>query len=305
MNKELLVSILINNFNYGCFLENAIDSALGQTYENIEVVVVDDGSTDNSLDIIQSYGNQITSVIKKNGGQASAFNRGFAHSHGNIICFLDADDVFVNDKIEKIVHIFQEYKQVGWCFHPIKLVNSDLSDSSKHKPAVYTGKSGVYDIQANIHQGRLRGTLPFLGTATSGLCFSRSLLQQILPMPEEIRITSDDYLKYSAFGRSAGYVILEELALQRIHGDNAYTLRNDKKALRANIEMLTAYWLRQNTPPLARFSNTVFAGGLSKHQSIKEIDIERQKKADQYLSLVSLPERLEISLRALYCRIKY
>ncbi len=74
-----LVSILINNYNYGRFLSKAIDSALNQEYQNIEVIVVDDGSTDDSRKIIESYGERIKPVLKENGGQASAFNAGFSY----------------------------------------------------------------------------------------------------------------------------------------------------------------------------------------------------------------------------------
>src|SRR5271166_6653726 len=105
----LLVTILINNFNYGRFLRQAIDSALNQTYHNVEVIVVDDGSTDESRTIIGSYGNRIISVLKKNGGQASAFNAGIAASQGEIICMLDADDFFYPDKVERVI----PYSQPG------------------------------------------------------------------------------------------------------------------------------------------------------------------------------------------------
>src|SRR5207248_11792671 len=84
-----LVSILINNYNYGRFLRDAIDSALRQTYTNTEVIVVDDGSTDDSRQIIAGYGSRIVPVLKENGVQASAFNAGFAASKGQWICFLD------------------------------------------------------------------------------------------------------------------------------------------------------------------------------------------------------------------------
>ena len=79
------VSVIINNYNYGHFLGAAIDSALTQTYAPIEVVVVDDGSTDDSRNVIAGYGSRIRAVLKVNGGQASAFNAGFAASTGAVI----------------------------------------------------------------------------------------------------------------------------------------------------------------------------------------------------------------------------
>ena len=103
MTSRPLVTILINNYNYGRFLKDAIDSALNQTYRNLEVIVVDDGSTDDSREIIAAYGNKITSVLKENGGQASALNAGFAASRGEIICLLDSDDSFDPCKVERVV----------------------------------------------------------------------------------------------------------------------------------------------------------------------------------------------------------
>ena len=111
-----LVSILITSYNYDRYLGNAIDSALNQTFRNIEVVVVDDGSEDNSLDVIKSYGDRIVSVVKQNGGQASAFNAGFAKSKGEIICFLDSDDEFTPDKVDHVSKIFANNPHIGWCW---------------------------------------------------------------------------------------------------------------------------------------------------------------------------------------------
>jgi glycosyltransferase involved in cell wall biosynthesis len=92
MESNLLVSIIINNYNYDRFLAEAINSALNQTYPYTEVIVVDDGSTDNSRQIIAEYGDRIIPILQPNGKQASAFNNGFAHSKGEIIIFLDSDD---------------------------------------------------------------------------------------------------------------------------------------------------------------------------------------------------------------------
>jgi glycosyltransferase involved in cell wall biosynthesis len=77
----------ITNYNYAQFLREAIESALNQTYYPIEIIVVDDGSTDNSRAIISSYGTQLTAIFKENGGQAPAFNAGVAASNGNLYFF--------------------------------------------------------------------------------------------------------------------------------------------------------------------------------------------------------------------------
>ena len=95
MNKMPLVSIIINNYNYGRFLAAAIDSALTQSYAQTEVIVVDDGSTDDSHAILASYGARITPVLTANGGQASAFNAGFARGRGDIVIGQDRNLVAV------------------------------------------------------------------------------------------------------------------------------------------------------------------------------------------------------------------
>ncbi len=122
MSQNLLATIAINNYNYGEFLPEAIDSALNQTYPHKEVVVVDDGSTDNSLEIIAGYGDKIVPVLKENGGQASAFNAGFTASRGDVVFLLDADDLFLPNKVAEVMDKFEKYPEIGWCFHPQKLV---------------------------------------------------------------------------------------------------------------------------------------------------------------------------------------
>jgi len=90
---EPFVSIVIDNYNYRQYLGEAINSALDQTYRAVEVIVVDDGSTDQSREVICDYGDRVISIFKDNGGQASAMNIGFARSHGDFVIFLDADDM--------------------------------------------------------------------------------------------------------------------------------------------------------------------------------------------------------------------
>src|SRR5919198_2354777 len=101
-----VVSIIITNYNYGHFLGEAIESALAQTHGHVEVIVVDDGSTDNSRKIIRQYGDRILPVLKQNAGQASAFNVGFRRASGSAIIFLDADDVLDRDTAARVAAAF-------------------------------------------------------------------------------------------------------------------------------------------------------------------------------------------------------
>ncbi|MBH8555244.1 glycosyltransferase [Nostocaceae cyanobacterium CENA357] len=102
-----LVSIIIPCFNAEKWLAQAIDSCLKQTYSNIEIIVIDDGSTDNSLEIIKSYGNQVIwqSLLHKGGNFAR--NRGLDLSKGEYIQYLDADDYILPEKIERQVHFLE------------------------------------------------------------------------------------------------------------------------------------------------------------------------------------------------------
>ena len=86
------VSIIIDNYNYERFLASAVDSALRQTHPDVEVIVVDDGSRDDSLLLLQQYGAAITLIAKDNGGPGSAYNAGFERASGELVIFLDADD---------------------------------------------------------------------------------------------------------------------------------------------------------------------------------------------------------------------
>ena len=98
------VSIVIVNYNYAQFLRQAIDSALAQTYSRTEVIVIDDGSTDDSPGIISSYGDRIVAVLKENAGQSSCYSRGLAVSSGDLVLYLDSDDYLHPDCLSEVVN---------------------------------------------------------------------------------------------------------------------------------------------------------------------------------------------------------
>ncbi len=300
MQPQPLVSILINNYNYNQFLRDAINSALNQTYPNIEVVVVDDGSTDNSSEVITTYGDAVIPVLKANGGQASAFNAGFAASKGDIICFLDADDIFLSKKVDEVVRILEDYQESLWCFHPLKKVDSAdiLSTKSDCENLVQE-----CDVRSAMRQGGsgMRQKLPFSLPATSGLCFTRPLLQQILPMPEAEGIgLGDTYLQFTSVALGKGFAALSNLAYQRVHDRNLYTRNVNRKPVTAKIFCLTAFWMRLNFPFLAQFAHKLFAAGLSDYWHTGQSDKKTQAILNKYWSSISLWQKLEIHLRSLY-----
>jgi glycosyltransferase involved in cell wall biosynthesis len=297
MKKSTLVSIIINNYNYADFLAEAINSALKQTYNSIEVIVVDDGSTDNSQTIIKSFNEQVKPIFKSNGGQASAFNAGFAASSGEVICFLDADDLFFPKKVSQIVNIFQDEPDIGWCFHDVQLVNKDGKEKLKNSPKNLSFKC---DIRENLKLGKFSGTNNFFHIPpTSGLCFQRSLLSKILPMPEDITITSDSYVQHAALFLSPGFVLGEPLVLQRIHGNNFFTLSQKRQQTLGKIYILLSYWLKQNFPPLGKLTDKYIAQGLSLIWYYQIPDFNHQLLQDYLNSLTTL-ERLILRLRAIY-----
>jgi glycosyltransferase involved in cell wall biosynthesis len=211
-----LVSVIINNYNYGHFLREAVDSALCQTYQKIEVIVVDDGSTDHSREIIASYGNRILPVLKENGGQASAFNAGFKISRGDIICFLDSDDIFLPNKVEEMVKAWRQYPNAVLYYHQMQLVNTQ---------GIHKGRPWPFDLWT----GSIKKKIEHSGgwwprPTTSALCFSHQYLRQVLPMPEDgFELCADAYIGDLAPFYGTIYSVPEALTLYRQHGNNYFS----------------------------------------------------------------------------------
>ncbi len=110
-----LVSIIIPAYNQGHYLGEAIQSCINQTYENIEIIVVDDGSTDNTREVVNSFSNSnIHYIYKNNGGLSSARNAGIIASSGEFLTFLDSDDMFLPDKLTLLLREFETDPELGF-----------------------------------------------------------------------------------------------------------------------------------------------------------------------------------------------
>ena len=315
-SKRYRVSFLINNYNYGRFLGDAITSVLNQEIKDrdmsYEVIVVDDGSTDDSSAVMAQFGDRITPILKQNGGQASAFNAGVAASSGEWICFLDADDVIRSDKAQMILQVAETHPDAEWIFHPLQPVDADLRpiDAKTIDVKPMDGKSETVaypiDVSASIEKGRLNyRRLPFPTPATSGLCIRRSRLSQIFPMPESDGISlNDSYLQYAAMGTSPGLFLPHCLASQRYHGKNAF-IQGDNPALNAQIFLLTAYWLQDKFTALKQFSNQLLACAIvERWRSCSPWLPTETQQFKQLLSGLTLRNRLRLYSKATYLYLR-
>ena len=119
------ISVVVNNYNYGRFVARAVLSALEQEPAPHEVVIVDDGSSDDSLAVIEQLARKhptVRVVAKQNGGQLSAFNAGFAASSGDIVCFLDADDEYLPGYLAKLREVYESNAHVDFLYCGIEFV---------------------------------------------------------------------------------------------------------------------------------------------------------------------------------------
>lgn len=254
MTRKLLVSIVINNYNYDLFLAEAISSALSQTYPHTEVIVVDDGSTDNSREIIAGYGDHIIPVVKENGGQASSLNAGVQASSGDILCFLDADDIFYLQKVEAVVNLlakidgqnedillnnFLETIDQDEIPTKVDVVNEILSGPGEWrflselggKPLFFDGQLNRVSTPEQVHRfAENYRFIPYLGVQTSGITITKSLANKVFPLPAEgIRISADVFLVKAASLYGTVYSTDNILTKYRIHGKNSWYGRKSKK----------------------------------------------------------------------------
>ncbi|GHT09217.1 hypothetical protein FACS189432_03640 [Bacteroidia bacterium] len=118
MNETIKVSIVTPSYNQGQFIEDTILSVLNQTYKNIEYILVDGGSTDNTMDIVNKYRNKIDIVIsEKDKGQSDAINKGFKLSTGKLIGWINSDDILYPDCVEKMVKLYTAHPD-GSIYYP-------------------------------------------------------------------------------------------------------------------------------------------------------------------------------------------
>lgn len=216
MNANL-VSVVINNYNYGRYLLDCIDSVREQTDPNWELIIVDDGSTDESSSILGSLDYINCKIIRKvNGGQGSCYNIGFASSSGDVVVFLDADDRLEKSAVARIREI--ELRGISKIQGVMKLIDEYGESGSSLIPQNYTTDA---QIIKDIENFFLYVTPP-----GSGNFYTRSYLEQVLPIAEtRWRISADLPLIALApiYGRVLNLTFI--VAFYRVHRANATGVR--------------------------------------------------------------------------------
>ena len=228
------VSVLIDTYNHERFIEEAVSSVLAQDFPAArEILVVDDGSTDRTPELLGKFSTQIRVLRKPNGGQASAFNHGIPQCRGEIIAFLDGDDWWAPNKLLAVVEAFSSHPAVGLVGHSITQV---LADGTRRSELVRESPQFRMDSVAGARLFRLRKS--FLGT--SRMAFRADLLRRIGPAPEPLVIEADEYLFTLGALFSEVLLLREPLTFYRLHGQNLFEIgdRNASSLRRKHAVLL-------------------------------------------------------------------
>jgi hypothetical protein len=213
--EQPLFSVLIPNYNYARYLGATLKSVLDQTYGNSEVIVCDDGSTDNSREVVQQYAEsdpRVRLVTKQNGGFASAVSAAFRAASGDPIALLDADDVFKPRKLEGVLAGFRKNPGAGLFANQVLPLSANGQPLGPPYPAnLEGGWLGPEKLRAG-------GCSTF--PPTSGLSFRRDVLSKLLPVPPEVKGLVDYYLSRTAQFLAEVSFTLEPLTDYRVHGSS-------------------------------------------------------------------------------------
>ena len=247
-----LVSVLIDTYNHERFIEEAIVSVLQQDFphDDTEILVVDDGSTDRTPEIVRQFEPRLRLIRKPNGGQASAFNAGIPEARGEIVAFLDGDDWWAPNKLSRVMQAMSADPAIGFVGHGIVIV---FLDGRMQSETLCEG----FRFQANSAEGvrlfRRRGS--FMGT--SRMAIRADLLRRIGAVPESLVVQADEYLFTLAAVLAGVQILPETLTHYRLHDANGFLfsvynpqlLRRKQQVLAALAQALGQELRSRQVPP--------------------------------------------------------
>lgn len=240
-----LVSVLVTSFNYGRFIRDAIYSILDQPYRNVEVIVCDDASQDDSCAIVEDCARRDPRVklirSPANRGMAAGTNSAFAASSGAIVCLLDADDLFCADKIVRVVERFAAEPRAGFLLHSMMVVNNKGAPIQQI-PLMPAFERGWIADRVVRRGGRLR-EMP-----TTALCFRREAAEEAFPIPEEPFRRSADGFVFTLLPLLTEVAAIDEpLAKYRVHTDNDFgSITRSRKSFMTEMGFVEAQVVHVN-----------------------------------------------------------
>ena len=200
------VDIIIPAYNQGHYLQASVESALNQSWRNIEVIIVDDGSTDNTAEVAQAFSDdRVTYIYQQNAGLSAARNTGLRHSTGEYISFLDSDDLFLPEKLELLLAEFEQNPDLGLCAGNAMLINEDGIPSGKTYGLGIPTTPEEWLLGNRIHVG--------------SVVVKAEWLRKTEPFDEQLRACEDwdMWIRLSLVGCQMGW-ISETVSKYRIHG---------------------------------------------------------------------------------------
>ena len=239
----LLVSIITPSYNQGRFIRETIESVLSQDYDNIEYIVVDGVSTDNSLDIIKEYQGRLTYISEKDHGQSDAINKGFKMARGDIVAWLNSDDVYEPHCISRAVEEFQKNDKLGLVYGDGYIIDED---SNKLKVFEYTEEFDYWKL-VNFWDYIMQ----------PATFFKRETLQKVGYLDVNLHYCMDWDLWIKLAAVSEVKYIPELLACSREYGDTKTSTGGDKR-LKEIIGLLQKYSGKENPLGVASYKASTF-----------------------------------------------
>ncbi|MGH9744589.1 MAG: glycosyltransferase family 2 protein [Candidatus Acidiferrales bacterium] len=229
------VTVLLDTYNHERFIEDAVVSVLEQDFPpaEMEILVVDDGSTDRTPEIVRKFAPRVRYLPKENGGQASAFNFGIPQAQGEIVAFLDGDDWWAREKLTTVVEAFAQNPDVGAVGHGHYLVD----EAGTLRQTVVPEQKFKLSLRSREDAERFTQLRCFLGT--SRMAYRRNILQQVLPIPEVLRFEADEYVWSIAVALAGALVLDLPLFFYRLHASNHYMQDSqDTQLLRRRLAVM-------------------------------------------------------------------
>jgi hypothetical protein len=218
-----LVSVLLSSYNYARYLPDAIDSVRHQTYQNWELIICDDGSTDASPEMLERYrllDPRIRVILQPRSGQALALTRAFGKSVGQILCFLDSDDAFMPDKIRCVVEAMSGAPEAGLAVNAMRVVDA-AGERIGEIPFFHDLPSGWQGSSLSLTAPQFLPAIP----PCSGLSLHRSVAEAIFPLPPELIASADSVIEVLAPMLTPIVALPAALSLYRFHGANVGSVR--------------------------------------------------------------------------------